>query len=76
MSKRHDWGGFKASATLTDVGCKKCPCVMQWAAGGLGYFLNDNVTDNAPPCEPVKVINMQRYLDNELREEILKQYED
>lgn len=53
-NKKHRWKGYKVSAILTDVGCLDCACVMQWAAGGLGYFLADNVTEKAPPCEPTK----------------------
>lgn len=50
---RHKWNG-KIKGKLKIVGCLKCPCVKELIGSKITYFINDNVTDKAPPCESKK----------------------
>ncbi len=48
---RHKWGGKVGyGKDNSSVGCVNCDCVRQYVGGKVTYFLNDNVTDKAPPC--------------------------
>lgn len=48
ITKRRKWDG-KVAVGLA-VGYKKCDCVKEIIGGKVTYFLNDALTEKAPPC--------------------------
>ena len=50
---KHKWNG-KIRDKLKIVGCLKCDCVKELIGSKITYFMHNNLTYKAPPCEGKK----------------------